>query len=179
MVENGIVDYRLAKRKAAERLAVSTLGALPSNAQIESCLAERQRLFQPELHAERLSRLRQLSLKLMLMLRLFEPRLVGSVLAGTATVTSAIELHLFSSGAEIVAAELENQGFNPTACERRFRFGGGRQALVPGFRFRVSGEPVVVLVFGEHGIREAPLSQVDRRPMRRASIRRLEALMEG
>ena len=51
MIEHGIRDYRLAKRKAADRLAVSGLAALPSNTQIEACLLERQRLFQPDVHA--------------------------------------------------------------------------------------------------------------------------------
>ena len=177
MIEHGIVDYGLAKRKAAERLAVSTLGALPSNAQIETCLAERQRIFEPEIQAERVRYLREVSLDLMRQLRMFEPRLVGPVLAGTATINSAIELHLFAGGAELVAGVLETQGFIPSASERRFRFGGGRQMSVPAFRFRALGEPVLAPVFAEQGLREAPLSSVDQRPMTRASIRRVEELI--
>lgn len=177
MIEHGIVDYGLAKRKAAERLAVSAAGALPSNAQIENCLAERQRIFEPHTHVERLQRLRQLSLDLMRQLSIFEPRLVGSVLAGTATINSAIVIHLFAAGPEVVDGMLESQGRQPSDFQRRYRFGGGRTELVPGFRFHVDGERVEALVFPEHGLREAPLSAVTRKPMARASIRTLESLL--
>src|SRR5690606_42028527 len=47
MIEGGIEDYGLAKRKAAEKLGVKDLGALPSNAQIDSRVAERQRNLEP------------------------------------------------------------------------------------------------------------------------------------
>ena len=56
MVEHGIQDFSLAKRKAAERLGVrANAGALPSNAQIQERLVERQRIFEPEAH-DRLAR---------------------------------------------------------------------------------------------------------------------------
>ena len=59
MVEHGIQDFALAKRKAAERLGVRAhAGALPSNAQIHERLVERQRLFEPEAHDQRLAKLR-------------------------------------------------------------------------------------------------------------------------
>jgi len=178
MIEHGIVDFGLAKRKAAERLAVSSLGALPSNAQIEACLAERQRIFEPAAHADRLDQLRQLAVRLMQQLAGFEPRLTGPVLAGTATPTSRIELHLFAASAEAVAFTLEGLGHRPSPCQQRFRFGGGRQLQVPGYRFRSEGATVVTPVFPEHGIREAPLSSVNQRPMARASSRDIEALLQ-
>jgi hypothetical protein len=177
MIEHGILDYGLAKRKAAERLAVSTLGALPSNAQIEACLAERQRIFEAEDHADRLEHLRRLALELMHQLDAFEPRLAGPVLAGTATVNSRIELHVFAASAEAVGFTLERFGHKLSPCQQRYRYGGGRQLQVPGYRFQSRGAGVVTPVFPEHGIREAPLSSVNRRPMARASRREIEALL--
>lgn len=179
MIEHGIVDFGLAKRKAAERLAVSAAGALPSNAQIESCLAERQRIFEPDSHTERVRSLRELALGLMRQLTIFEPRLVGPVLAGTATINSSIALHLFAEGPEIVVGTLEKLGWQLSGCQRRHRFGGGRTAIVPGFRFNADGERIEAFVFPEQGLREAPLSAVTRRPMSRASIRRVEELLVG
>jgi len=179
MIEHGIVDFGLAKRKAAERLSVETLGALPSNAQIEACLAERQRIFEPDGHAHRLHELRDLALKVMGQLVSFEPRLTGPVLSGTATSTSRIELHVFSASAEAVAATLERHGYRLSPCAQRFRFGGGRLLQVPGYRFRASGAAVLTPGGSENGIREAPLSAVDRRPMARASRRELETLING
>jgi len=179
MIEHGILDFGLAKRKAAERLAVANSGALPSNAQIELCLAERQRLFEPEAHGQRLRWLRGLALELMERLHGFEPRLAGPVLTGTATINSVIEVHLFSSTIEAVSSRLTGRGLEPSHCERRYRFGGGRIAVVPGFRVLTGEEEAVLPVFPEHGLREAPFSSVDQRPMRRASLRSVARLLEA
>jgi hypothetical protein len=179
MIEHGIVDFGLAKRKAAERLAVANLGALPSNAQIESCLVERQRIFAAEETSARVHRLRLLALDLMQVLRIFEPRLVGPVLAGTATINSNIEVHLFSASIESVAEILNGSGFGASHCERRYRFGGGRVASYPGIRVSIEGEQAVLPVFPEHGLREAPLSSIDQRTMERASIRRVAEIVAG
>jgi hypothetical protein len=177
MIEHGIGDFGLAKRKAAERLAVTSLGALPSNAQIEACLVERQRIFSPAGFGDWITDMRRIALELMLQLDSFEPRLAGPVLAGTATATSRIEVHVFAASAEAVAFALERHGHRLSSCLRRFRFGGGRQVEVPGFSFRLGGAGVLTPVFPENGIREAPLSNVNQRPMARASRRDLEALL--
>jgi hypothetical protein len=177
MIEQGIADFGLAKRKAAERLAVTTLGALPSNAQIEACLVERQRIFAPAGFGDWIAHMRRLALDLMWQLEPFEPRLAGPVLAGTATSSSRIELHVFAASAEAVAFALERHGHRLSDCLQRFRFGGGRQVQVPGYKFQLDGAAVLTPVFPEHGIREAPLSSVNQRPMARASRRELEALL--
>ena len=178
MIEHGIVDYGLAKRKAAQRLSVATLGALPSNAQIEACLAERQRIFEGDGHADRLFELRRAALSVMHQLSDFEPRLAGPVLSGTATSTSRIEVHVFAPSPEAVGFALERYGYRLSHCARRYRFGGGRQTQVPAYRFRTDGATVLTPVFPENGIREAPLSSVDRRPMARAARHEIEALLE-
>jgi hypothetical protein len=178
MVESGIEDFGLAKRKAAERLGVTGAGALPSNSRIQQCLAERQRLFEPA-HDERLSNLRRLAADVMDELEVFRPRLVGAVLAGTATVNSAVELHVFTDSPEQVAAQLAMRGTNARDCQRRFRFGGQRIEQLPGFDFIRNGERVEVMVFPERGSHHAPLSPVDRRPMRRAARPAVLALLGG
>jgi hypothetical protein len=177
MIEHGIVDFGLAKRKAAERLAVEAAGALPSNAQIESCLAERQRIFAPTAHEAHLSRLRRIAVETMAVLAAFEPRLVGPVLSGTATVNSAVELHVFNDSAEAVADELASRRISFGQCERRYRYGGRKPAVVPGFSFALDEARVVALVFPENGLREAPLSPVDGRPMPRAARRKVLELL--
>lgn len=179
MIEHGIVDFGLAKRKAAERLGVAQSGALPSNAQIESCLAERQRLFEPGAHENRVRHLRKLAVELMEALTAFEPRLAGPVLAGTATINAVIEVHLFSESIETVADTLAARGYSATHAEKRYRFGGGRTMLLPGFRVPVQDEVAVLPVFPEHGVREAPLSSVDQRPMQRASLRSVARLLDA
>jgi hypothetical protein len=177
MIEHGIIDFGLAKRKAAERLAVSTLGALPSNAQIEACLAERQRIFEPDGHAARLEEQRRVALELMRQLASFAPRLTGPVLSGTATTNSRIELHVFAPSPEAVAQALEHHGHKLSSCQQRYRFGGGRQLQFPGYRCQADGAAILISVFPENGIREAPLSSVNQRPMPRAARREIESLL--
>ena len=179
MIEHGIADFGLAKRKAAERFAVRSAGALPTNAEIEQCLAERQRIFEPATHGARIEELRRGAAEVMDRLAAFEPRLAGPVLAGTATIATAIELHVFSATPEAVADALTQAGVNLGTCERRLRYANGATATVPGFTFALGVESVVVLVFGENGVREAPLSPVDGRPMQRASRAKLARLLAG
>jgi hypothetical protein len=180
MAEHGIQDFALAKRKAAERLGVRAgEGALPSNAQVQECLVERQRIFEPEVHDRRLAKLRLVAANIMGMLDEFRPKLVGSVLEGTATLTSPIELHVFSDAPEAVAAVLEQRGMRLHDSQRRYRF--GRDELgeqIPGFELVVDDEELEVMVFPERGPKHSPLSPVDGKPMRRASRPAVLALLE-
>src|SRR6202045_3356897 len=86
MAEHGVRDFLIAKRKAAERFGVTDGAALlPKNSEIESALAEYQRLFGGASPLQSLHAQRRAALSAMRYLREFEPRLVGAVLAGTAT----------------------------------------------------------------------------------------------
>lgn len=179
MVEHGIEDYGLAKRKATERLGVrASAGAMPSNEQVHAQLLERQRIFEPEDNADRLAHLRRIATDVMAVLEPFRPRLVGAVLDGSATVTTAIELHAFSDAPESVAAALEGRGFRLRDSQRRYRFGRDATLEVPGFGLHLDGEDLEVMVFRERGAAHAPLSPVDGKPMRRASRSAVMALLE-
>jgi hypothetical protein len=178
IVEHGIQDFDLAKRKAAARLGVRAhAGALPSNAQVQQQIVERQRIFEPEAHGERLAKLRQVASVVMEVLEDFRPKLVGAVLDGTATLTSAIELHAFSDAPEAVAAALEARGYRLRDSQRRFRFGRDVAEQIPGYEFVVDDEELEVMVFPERGSGHSPLSPVDGKPMRRASRSAVEALL--
>lgn len=178
MVEHGIQDFALAKRKAADRLGVRAAGAvLPSNEQIHAQVRERQRLFDPD-SIERLAQQRRIAARVMHLLDAFRPRLVGAVLDGTATVNSAIELHVFSDAPEDVVAVLESNRLRPRDSQRRYRFGKDVLEQVPGFALHLEGEDLAIMVFPERGAAHAPLSPVDGRPMRRASRSAVLALLE-
>jgi hypothetical protein len=179
MTEHGIQDFSLAKRKAAERLGVrSSEGALPSNVQIQERLVERQRIFEPDdVHERRLEKLRVVASDVMGVLDGFRPKLVGSVLDGTTTVNSPIELHVFSDSPEAVAAALEGCGFRLHNSQRRYRFGREETTEIPGFDLMVDDEELQVMVFPERGPRHSPLSPIDGKPMRRASRMAVLALL--
>jgi hypothetical protein len=177
MAEHGIADFSLAKRKAAERLGVRRGAALPSNGEIHLRLAERQRTFDSA-HNDRLGRLRSVAALAMEFLAAFRPKLVGPVLDGTATQSSAVELHVFSDSPEVVAAALESRGFRLRDAQRRYRFGRDSE-LIPGFELLINDEEVEVMVFAERGSSHAPLSPVDGKPMRRASRAAVLTLIAG
>jgi hypothetical protein len=175
--EQGIEDYRLAKRKAAERLGVGDQAALPKNSEIEAALGERQRLFAGESHTLWLRRLRDIARRTMRLLAEFEPRLVGPVLSGTATRHSNVLLHVFADAPEAVAIRLMECEIPYQPCERRLRMNAERVVRLPGYRFLAGDVTVVTTVFPPHGVRQAPMSPVDGRPMRRAALAELDRLL--
>jgi hypothetical protein len=178
MAESGIEDFGLAKRKAAERLGVRGAGALPTNAEIQVCLAERLRIFEPHQSEDRLENLRRVAADVMLELEPFAPRLVGPVLAGTVTIASSVELHVFADAPELVASQLERSGTTVRYAQRRFRLDLATTVQRPGFCFERDGAEVEVFVFPERSAHQPPLSPVDQKPMRRAARGAVLALLE-
>lgn len=178
MSEHGIDDYRLAKRKAADRLGVVDTAVLPRNTEIEAALGEYQRLFVADSHADSLAQQRRAALHAMQLLREFEPRLVGPVLTGTATAHADVGLHLFTDHTEAVALKLLDHGIAHEVAARRVRMDADRTVNFPAVRFVAGEETIDAVVFPLDGIRQAPYSPVDGRPMKRASARELETLLE-
>ncbi len=170
MAEHGIRDFGVAKRKAADRFGVTDGPMLPRNIEIEAALVSYQRLFGQGQHDQNLERLRRAAIKAMKLLAQFEPRLVGPVLTGTATQHSDIQLHLFSDSPEAVYISLMDRQAPYEVIERRVKMQADRQIAVPGLRLELAEETVEALVFPRDGIRQAPISPVDGKPMRRASL---------
>ena len=177
MADHGISDFSAAKRKAAERLGLGQHGTLPSNIEVEAALIEHHRLYAEHDHAVSLAHRRQLALSLMEEIAQFEPRLVGPLLAGTAAEDAPANLHVFSDSAEDVAWFLEERGIEYRLFERRLKIQRGRSQGYPGYRFEWESLRIEATVFAYDGLRQAPLSPVDGRPMRRASIKKLKKLL--
>jgi len=179
MAQQGIHDYLTAKRKAAERLGVTDVAALPRNTEIEAALTEYQRLFAAGEHAETLQQQRRTALQVMHSLSQFVPRLVGPVLSGTATEHAKIQLHLFADRPENVALQLMDHGIEHEVTERRVRLDAERVKVYPGLRFALDDRLIEATVFPLDGIRQAPVSPVDGRPMRRADANELRFLLDA
>jgi len=180
IVEQGLRDFRAAKMKAAERLGMSTRGSLPRNAEIEIAVSEHLALYGREAHSDFLFTMRETTLAVMRVLSVFTPRLVGPVLIGTADENSAINLHVFSDSAEAVAAELRSLGHRYRPYERRLKTSRGRGATpetFAGLQFEFEGELVEATVFPVDGIRQAPISPIDGKPMKRADEKAVKALL--
>lgn len=178
IVDHGVRDYRVAKVKAAERLGLNARGALPGNAEIERAVAEHLELFGRDSHGDFLRLMRRAALSTMELLAPFTPRLVGPVLNGTADAHSAINLHVFADSAEAVAFALADSGLPYRSFERRLQSRRGRTATYAGFQFVCDDTPVEATVFPVDGIRQAPISPIDGRPMRRADSKAVRALLD-
>ena len=177
MREQGVDDFLQAKRKAADRLGVTDASILPRNTEIEAALVAHQRLFAADRHEASLVALRRSALEAMRLMADFQPRLVGPVLTGTASPHSEITLHLFSDSPEAVSIRLEERGVPHEVLERRLRYERDRTVSYPALRFVAGRQTVDAVVFPLDGIRQAPSSPVDGKPMRRASVAEVEALL--
>jgi hypothetical protein len=62
--------------------------------------------------------------------------------------------------------------------ERKLKMTPERQVTLPSVRFEMGNEMVEAFVFPTDGIRQAPISPVDGKPMRRAGISEVEGLEE-
>lgn len=176
--DHGIKDFRLAKSKAADIMGLRDKGALPSNREIEDALAERNRIFSGATHGETLRRLRAVAFEVMRDLEPFRPRLVGPVLSGNVTRHSNIDLHLFTDSPEAVGTQLDAHGIGYQLTQHRHRMRRGETESFPAYQFWIEGEGVEATVFPERGQGHAPLSPVDGRPMQRAKLRRVAAMLE-
>ena len=178
MAEEGVRDFRFAKHKAAERLGFDTRSLhMPTNVEVEAALAERQRLFHADFQPRSLRKLRETAREAMRMLNGFDARLVGPVLSGTAGRHDSICLHVFSDPPEQVAFFLMEKHIPYEVASRKLKSGAGVQREYPVYRFVAGDAPVELTVFGVDGIREAPSSPVDGRPMKRGSLRDLDTLL--
>jgi len=181
IVDQGLRDYRAAKIKAAERLGMSTRGSLPRNTEIELAISEHLKLFGRESHADFLRTMREVALSAMDLLSAFAPRLVGPVLKGTADENSSLSLHVFADSPETVAAKLSDHGYCYRPYDRRLKSSRNRGAApdtFAGFEFEFESTQIEATVFPVDGIRQAPISPIDGRPMKRADANAVRALLE-
>ncbi len=179
IVEGGIRDYGLAKRKALERLRASP-SDLPGNDEVERAVSSYQRLFRADSQPLLLGELRALAAKVMRRLEAFSPKLVGAVLSGTADEHSDITIHLFADTAEEVEFFLLDRRIPFELGERRLRLASdAASARLPTFRVLVEEVPVELVVFAGKARRAVPLSPVDGRPMQRAGLAAVQDLAEA
>ena len=177
IAEEGVQDFGAARRKAALRLGIGNRAILPDNSEIEQALLDRQRLFDADRQAIRLRGLRKTALDAMRFLARFRPRLVGSVLSGAAGPHAGVHLHLFADAPEEITLFLMDRHIPFETAEHRLKMASGAQVCLPVFRFTAGETRVDLTVFGLLAEREAPLSRVNNRPMRRAGLAEVEALL--
>jgi hypothetical protein len=179
MATEGQRNFRAAKRKAADRIGVSSRLALPSNAEVEAALRAYQGFYGGERHTRHLDELRETALRVMRSLEAFCPRLVGPVLEGTADRHSRVSIHLFNDPPDAVVLHLQERGLNYKQEDRRIRWHDGSHRQVPLLVTEAGGAAVELALFSRVDLRQAPPSPVDGKPQKRASLAEVECLVAG
>ncbi len=176
MAEDGVQDYATAKRKAARQLGTPDSHSLPTNGEIEQALRGYQALYQRGEQSERLRFLRQQALVVMELLAPFDPRLTGSVLSGTATRHSDINLHVFPESAKALELFLLDRNLRYKCSEKRFRFGNDVR-MIPLLILHEADTVVEVAIFSLDDLRQAPRASIAGRSMDRAKRHQVKALL--
>lgn len=178
LIESGGQDYLMAKRKAALHLGAMDTRNMPSNSEIEQALIEYQRLFRGSSQPQVLNALRAEAIKAMGFFEEFNPKLVGPVLQGTADENTPITLHITAPTVEEVGLFLMRFQVPYKLHDKRLRLSNDLQETYSCYRFMAGPFQMDVVVF-LRGKPVSPLSPVDGKPMRRASIEEVRALLEN
>jgi len=177
LATEGQHNYHAAKKKAAERIGVSERLALPSNIEVKEALSSYQALYGGPAHRSNLDILRRAASEAMQRLERFQPRLVGSVLDGTASAHSRVSLHVFADSVEsVVLYFLEHsQPFDQE--QRQIRWFNGEHRIVQLLVFEQDGVEIELTVFDPLHLRQSPPSPIDGRPQHRAGLAEVEFLL--
>ena len=177
MAEGGVRDYHQAKLKAAERLGIHDDASLPRNREIEEALREYQRLFSGGAQWQAVKVRREAALRALEFFTPFSPRLVGPVLEGTADANTPVHLQLHSDDADAVSRFIEEHRIPAEARTRHLRLDRERSSDFPVWLFSAEELTFDLTVLPHDTLRQAPLSNVDEKPMKRASLAQLRQLL--
>jgi hypothetical protein len=178
LADFGSNDYASARRKAAGRLGCRNRKHLPTNTEIEQALIEYQQLFHNGKQPIELRKLRVSALQAMEALQRFDPRLVGTVLRGSAHGDSRVQLHIFCDTPEQLVLQLMEMKIPWEEDERRLLYPDGSRKTHPAFNFQAGETGIELIWFPPEGLRTPPLSSIDNQPESRATIRQLRELLE-
>lgn len=173
LMEDGELTFSAARRKAAQRLGDVRGRDLPEYAEIEAALIEHRQIFGGATLAEQLRELRQQALAAMRFLAPFEPLLVGRVLSGTTGRNAKIALHVFADTAEEVLHFLQERDVPATLGERHY----AHAECYPLIGFLAGTVGVELVVFPLNRRHQAPLSEITGKPMLRANVDAVRALI--
>ncbi|HXZ96946.1 MAG TPA: hypothetical protein VEG37_07885 [Burkholderiales bacterium] len=177
MAEDGIVDFALAKRKAARQAGASGVRDLPTNEEVEQALRAYQELYQSEEQHAVLMQLRKQAVAVMQLLISFNPHLTGSVLSGTAGRHSEVSLQVFVDSIKDVELFLLNNQIPYRRAEKRMYIGDACR-VIPVFTLDKDEANVTIAVFSTDDQRHPLRTSIDGKPIARARTEVLENLLQ-
>jgi hypothetical protein len=177
MAEDGIVDYALAKRKAARQSGAADLRELPTNEEVEQALRAYQELYQEEEQHAVLTHLRKQALVIMQLLKSFNPHLTGPVLSGTAGRHTDVSLQLFVDSIKDVELFFLNRQIPYRRAEKRM-YVGDVWRVIPVFTLANDEAEVMIAVFSTNDQRHTLKTSMDGKPIERARTEIVENLLQ-
>jgi HD domain len=177
MYERQESEYFRAKLRAAKRICRGWVKPkdLPSNAEIRDQIQHFARLFEGEERGTSLRTMRIEALRMMHLLRPFQPRLIGSTLTGHVRQGSDIDIHVFSDSLEAVESVIDAEGMSYTVERKQVRKGGEQRQYT---HIHVNEQFRVELTLYERKLAGHVFkSSVTGGPIERAGIAELEALL--
>jgi len=176
MVEDGIEDYGLAKRKAARQAGIADTRQLPGNHEVEEALHTYQQIYHADEQRERLRELRVTALRAMREFAAFNPHLTGSVLSGSAGKYADINLQVFTDNAKVVEMFLMDRRIEYRTSEGTL-YCGGERLSVPVFTLDYNGVGIEVAVLTPMELRVPLKTSPEGKAIERAKLSAVEALL--
>jgi len=174
--EESLLDYKMAKQKAAQRLGFGSHASLPDNASVQAAVIAYQKLYGGDEYRQYLQALRQVAVQAMRLMAEFSPRLVGGAVSGAITAAHRVQLHAFPEQPEALDIFLQDRNIPYEQDERRYRYADGSEREIPLVRFEAGDIGVDVAAFAPGDERRAPLSPTDGLVMKRLTLAEAEAL---
>ena len=148
---------------------------LPTNREIRDQIQTWAHLHEGDRRTENLRDMRLEALRLMRVLRLFRPRLIGSTLTGHVRHGSDIDLHLFSDNIEAVAGGLDEEGLSYEVERKRVRKHGEERVFV---HIHIADRfPFELTIYAADMAHFVFRSSITGKAIERASIAELEQLL--
>ncbi|MEW6313116.1 MAG: hypothetical protein AB1513_03560 [Pseudomonadota bacterium] len=178
MAQDGIVDFALAKRKAARQLGAPQTRNLPSNEEVEEALRAYQNIYQGDEQRARLAGLRRTALAVMHDLAPFDPHLTGPILSGSAGRYAGIELQVFADNVKEVELFLLNRQIRYLHGEQRLLVGNSGR-IIPLLTLERDGVEVHLAVLSRTDLHTPARTNTHGKAMERARTAQVEALLAG
>ena len=96
IMEEGITDYHFAKKKASKYLGYQASEFLPSNDEIDEALEEYQKIYQLDIDASLIDKLKSEALMIMELFKKFRPHLVGQLIDGLIPKYPILQINLYT-----------------------------------------------------------------------------------
>ena len=177
LIADGTVESaRAARRKVADRHGLGDHPHMPDDSEIEAALRMHQRLFRADAQPRALAQLRAAAIGAMEALHAFCPRLVGSVLDGTADEHSAVHLYVYCDETEAVLRFLDERVIPMRTGSQRLFFGPTKSLDFPTVRFANDEVEYRLTVLSLDMQRQTLTAAKDEPPPRTASLAELRRL---